>query len=300
MKANEKSLDNAQAVVCFLLINRIPFLPEIAIKSVLRSTNSKIFVGYVNQEDVTHLVQSSRVELINIADSALNLELQTRNQNYQSFENDDFYKLVQLKWMLIREVMNRNAGLHVIYSDLDVFWFRDATVAISKAFHEMPSVDILVQNFTSNPYDSQLCMGFVAFRNVPRSYDIIETCSKLHAKLLLTAPQTGDDEIMTSYYKMNNYPSYIFQLPQSTFPVGNMINNYAKRRLFPGLNAFSPYIFHANFVVGLHKKLLLALIFFDIQRIPVEGIPGFKKMTMRVEILIRKFFIPIRIRINGK
>ena len=196
--------------------------------------------------------------------------------------------------------MHKYRTSDVIYSDLDVFWFRDASIAISEALEVMPSVDILIQNFSSDPYNSQLCMGFVAFRNVPRTHEILLTCSELHKKLLKSSPRTGDDEVMTTFYKLNDYPSYIFQLPQSTFPVGNMINNYAKKKIFPGLNPFSPYIFHANFVVGLHKKLLIALIFFDTNGISVKEIPQLKKIRMRIEILIRRFWIPIRIRFTSK
>jgi hypothetical protein len=58
-------------------------------------------------------------------------------------------------------------------------------------------------------------------------------------------------------YRELNFPSWIKELPQATFPVGSMVNLYSKKNLFPGLKGPSSYIFHANYVVGINNKILL-------------------------------------------
>ena len=75
--------------------------------------------------------------------------------------------------------------------------------------------------------------------------------------MLISNPKIGDDDVITELNSIEDYSKFIRELPQSTFPVGNMLNLYSKRNLFPGLNSPEPYIFHANFVVGINEKLKL-------------------------------------------
>jgi hypothetical protein len=130
-------------------------------------------------------------------------------------------------------------------------------------------------------------MGFVAFRNSAQSLAIVRECSILHQKMLLSKPRIGDDDVITAYYKESGMSEGIYQLPQSSFPVGNLLNLFAKRSLFPGLIPAKPYIYHSNFVVGVERKIETAYLFFRNQGIGLSNIGMVSGMTLRVKISLR-------------
>jgi hypothetical protein len=67
----------------------------------------------------------------------------------------------------------------------------------------------------------------------------------------------GDDEVVTRMFVSRNYPAEIVELPQSTFLVGNLVGIFKNSSIFPYLKNPKPFLFHANFAVGLDEKTLL-------------------------------------------
>jgi hypothetical protein len=251
---------NSECAVVFLVINQIQDLPGLAINSVLQNSDSQIFIGTVRDQDRNSLPRDSRITFIDLGSEASSLGIQIGNGGYQSFEKDVFFSLVQLKWVLFKKVSQISDCEFLIYNDIDVFWLRPLLPDLLSAFRDTPSIQMMIQHFTWVPGRPQLCMGFVVFRKGVFLSDLIEEASELHAKLLETNPRAGDDDVITDLYRNKNFPAEIQLLPQTTFPVGNLLNLFSKRDQFPGLKPFSPYIFHANFVVGLPKKLMISRI----------------------------------------
>jgi hypothetical protein len=120
---------------------------------------------------------------------------------------------------------------------------------------------MLIQSFTSVPAEPKLCMGFVAFRNTELITNFISEAESRHRYEILSNPKVGDDDIVTMLYSEKGFPDWLVELPQSTFPVGNMLNLYSRKSNFPGLSSPKPFIFHANYVVGLQNKRLMTRIF---------------------------------------
>lgn len=288
-------------IACFLVINHIPDLPAISISSALINSNLDILIGFINEEDLRNLPKSPRIKYLDLRADAISLNLLSEDQEYKSFADDSFFKLVQLKWVLFTKVLDANPGKNLIYSDIDVFWIKDASVPIIESFKQWSDLDILIQDATASPNDLALCMGFVAFRNSTKSREIITTCSKKHAELLKATPRVGDDDIVTDYYKRMGRPANIQLLPQSTFPVGKFLNAFTSKSLFPGLKPEVPFIFHSNFVVGSKKKLLITLILFQNLKLKMpSGLPFVTLGKSRIEILARRILIPIRSRLQSK
>jgi hypothetical protein len=181
---------------------------------------------------------------------------------------------------------------------VDIFWFRDASSAIAELFREMKQIDILVQDFTSEPAKPRLCMGIFVFRNSGRSRELIKECRLIHALLLKDAPHTGDNDVITNYYKEHHQPNFIRLLPQATFPVGNLLNLFTKKMLFPRLRPSVPYIFHSNFVVGNHKKLLLTLLIFHHLRLNLGNISGWRFNMYLIEIFARNHAHSLRLALH--
>ena len=106
-------------------------------------------------------------------------------------------------------------------------------------------------------------------RNTPRNQEFIESCKSYHTEEFGSNNYLGDDEVLTERYQQVGRPNWIRELPQMFFPVGIMLNLYATRPRFPGLNAPKPYIFHLNYVVGLRNKRIMLRA--------IKNLPNLKK-----------------------
>jgi hypothetical protein len=69
--------------------------------------------------------------------------------------------------------------------------------------------------------------------------------------------------VVTLINRELGFPVWITELPQTTFPVGRMLKLYKKNSVMPGLSSPIPFIFHANYVVGLQNKRLLLKLFIN-------------------------------------
>lgn len=251
---------NAHSVVCLLVVNRITELPSIAINSILLSTRADVVVGYIDERDIHYLPRSERISFQKLDIKSIGLPLiETNESNYSGWFTDNFFRIVQLKWILIQNQLHSNYDF-VFYSDLDVVWLSDIAVHIENYFYSFHEVDALFQSFTYYPEFPKLCMGFAAFRNSKRVLKLIEEGHKIHTEQLKVNHRFGDDDAITLLYRNLNYPSWIRELPQTSIAVGSSINLHTKKSVFPGLTGIDPIIFHANFAIGeTNKRLLIRL-----------------------------------------
>ena len=252
-------LDSSNSAVCFLLIGQLGELPRIALQSVLDRTNAPIFIGILDEKDSANLPKSHRVHYIKL-DLLTNDQTTGTSTQYQDFSTDSFYQIVQYKWQLLLKVIGLDFKF-IVYSDTDVYWNLDPLDVLENVFDDRPWVDIQIQSFTDNPSDPRLCMGFVAFRVSPRNKIFIQECAKRHEMESFTRKRIGDDDIVTLKFAEDGFPAAILELPQSTFPVGRMLKLYRRKSIMPGLGSPDPYIFHANYVVGLTNKLIMIKLF---------------------------------------
>lgn len=285
--------------VVFLVINQISDLPELAINSVLQNSNSQIYIGTIRNQDRKSLPIDERITYLDLSSEASLLGIQIGDGKYQSFEKNIFFSLVQLKWVLFEKVSNISSSKFLIYNDIDVFWLRPLLPDLLSALRDNPSIQIMIQHFTWVPGKPQLCMGFVIFRKGTYFSELIKEASKLHAKLLQINPRAGDDDVITELYRAKNFPSEIQLLPQTTFPVGNLLNLFSKRDQFPGLKPFAPYIFHANFVVGLPRKLMISRIVYKQNGLDFNSVAIKKRVLMVFKLLIYRTYDFLRRTINS-
>lgn len=239
-------------VVTYLLINHVNDLPEISINSCLKFSSVPIVIGYLNEYDLRGVPNDTRIRFLKLNDS---VESEISNK-YVDFETIDFFKLVTYKWVLFKRLFDDGVK-HLIYSDLDVVWYADVAQIMIQAHRNQNQVKFLVQSITTDPGKPSLCMGIVSMVKSPETESLIQTCHQLHVDAVNNGFRYGDDDAITDFYKTMNYPFWIRELPQSTFPVGMFINNYSKRSMFPGLFATKPFLFHANYVIGEKNKIAL-------------------------------------------
>jgi hypothetical protein len=247
----------SNTLICFLVVNKMEKLPQIAIESAYRTSSGDICIGYLRKEDLPNLPSSPRIKYIQL--DLLGFESDS-TQTYQSFSEDSFYQIVQYKWSLLNHVLQLDYR-YVIYSDTDVFWNLDPIQEIETAFAGLSRVNIQIQSFTDSLNQPRLCMGFVAFRNNTETRDFIHLCQERHKSDAIQMEKVGDDDVVTRLYVELERPNWIIELPQTTFPVGRMLKLFALNSLYPGLASPTPFIFHANYVIGLKNKILLIRIF---------------------------------------
>lgn len=268
-------------------------LPSLAINSVLLNSSQDVIVGYVSKSDIISLPRSERVSYLDLSDAAKTLGVDAGEREYQSFDQNTFFSLVRLKWAMLEELMQNNNYVYLIYNDVDVLWIQDPTKVIEDSFRVVAQSEVLIQNFTSDPSQPNLCMGFVAFRNSNKSIAIIQECASMHNLLLENNPRTGDDDVISKYYQDHFFPSTILQLPQGLFPVGNFANLFSKKNFFPGLTPFKPYIFHANFVVGMKKKIQLSYLILNIYS-PYQQMTAFRFTLLKIELILKGNYLTLR------
>ena len=251
--------ESSNSAVCFLLIGQLGELPKIALKSALARSSAPVFIGILDEKDSLNLPKNDRIQYIKL-NLLANDRTSAGSDNYQDFSTDSFYQIVQYKWQLLLKLMAEDFD-YIVYSDTDVYWNLDPLPAIKTVFDERTSVEIQIQSFTDNPAEPKLCMGFVAFRVSQNNVSFIQECAKRHARESLVFKRIGDDEIVTMMFAEKGFPTSILELPQSTFPVGRMLKLFRQKSIMPGLGSPVPYIFHANYVVGLTNKLILIKLF---------------------------------------
>ncbi len=241
-----------RSIVAFLVINKIDELPIASIGSVLENSSNPIMVGYLNEQDIVGLNLSPRIKFIKLKPLP---DIDLKGE-YKDFSDSLFYQIVQLKWQLIETLFELDYEC-IIYTDLDVIWFSDPISSLEAVFAQDSKVALQIQSFTSDPSSPKLCMGFVAFRNTVATHKIVSECKDIHIKSLKNNSKFGDDDAVTKYFIENNMTHQIRLLPQSTFPVGSLLNLFATVPVFPGLAPPTPYIFHLNYVVGLQNKRIM-------------------------------------------
>ncbi len=286
--------DDSRYSIVFLVINRIEKLPTLAINSVLDNSDSPIFIGTVRDIDREGLPVNDRISYVDLSADALRLGIPITNGVYQSFEKNEFFSLVQLKWALFKKVSEVNDCEFIIYNDIDVFWLRPVLPELTNAFEISPKTQIMIQHFSWLPGQPQLCMGFVAFKIGDFFSSLINRAAQLHAQMLEENPRSGDDDVITELYRSDHFPQEIQLLPQTTFPVGNLLNLFSKSDEFPGLRPFEPFIFHANLVVGLRKKLLITKIAYRQRGLKPNGLSRFVLTVMNLEMIAYRLVFHLR------
>lgn len=252
-----------KSVICYLLINKIPKLPKLAIQSALHNTQADIYVGYLNRSDLSDLPTNERIHFIDLSDQAFQKNLIPETRGYVSFDKDFFFQLVQLKWDLFHLVLTETNADFLVYLDLDVVVLKDVVAEFQNTFEALAHVDVLVQDFTHDPSLPRLCMGVFALRQSDFSVKLLQRCSETHQKTLSSNPRFGDDDVITSVYADLDFKPFFLRLPQQSFPVGNLVNLFLPFSPLRGLRPPRPYVFHSNFVVGTQKKYLLLRLIYD-------------------------------------
>jgi hypothetical protein len=279
---------DSASVVCLLVINYIETLPNVAIGSVVENSDCLIVVGYLDEADIRDLKYQENVYFYRL-DPLLSGHQGNSGRLYQDFSTDQFFELVKLKWQLLQVLIRSNFD-HIIYTDLDVVWKTDLAAEMYQAHQLRPEVKIYIQSFTEEPSNPRLCMGFISFISTAKVADFLTSAQLAHNTISREVKHFGDDDAITHVFKDQNFPCFVQELPQSTFPVGSLLNLYSRKQAFPGLYTPQPKLFHANYVIGLENKVVLLRLFLGKSHSKNLGIVFGVKDHMRLQLKRSKHY----------
>lgn len=286
-----------QAVIALLIVNKVPNLPEIAIQSLRLNAKSVILVGYLRENDVSHLRKFENLQFINLSNEAQLLGIAPLG-DYQDYNSQDFFGLVQLKWVLFEKIFDNYVFDFLIYSDLDVVWLESPESYLNSIFQQYPHVSVCIQDATVRTSYKSLCMGFVTFKNDVTSRSIIKSCKEQHSRELAQNPYSGDDGVITDYYNQSKDMNSFCLLPQASFPIGLFSSLYLDKSPYLGLRPTNPFIFHANYLVGTKRKAVMMLFALSLKKIKVVA-----PFELYFNLKTRLFLVPLKkmfFRIFGK
>lgn len=290
-----RSSSNSNTAICLLLINKIDTLPLLSIESIRNYSSNPIYIGYLDFKDVEDLSEISNIIFIDLSESAELLELSNdSSKGYSDYSSEYFFSLVQLKWQLFKEVLSDENIEYLVYTDADVLWLDKASDYVVSIFENNFDIHVCVQDATFKNSRRDLCMGFFAMRNSSETRALINECSELHKASLKTNSRIGDDEIISIYFAQEGNRKMFNLLPQMGFPVGSLINAYQDKSPFSGLVLGRPYIFHANYVVGVKRKaLLMAHIGRKFGQFGIRVLAN-HSVQILIELYVRKCFVPLK------
>lgn len=280
--------------ICILLVNDVSPMSGIAVRSILAHSNATIYVGYSRKSDLLDLPNDSRLVFINLNEISADFSNMPKIDPYSDYSTEEFYKIVKFKWVLFRQIFEITELAFLLYVDLDVLWFSDILDYTEKSFARFKSKDIIIQDASDKLFEPALCMGVFAMRRSHFTFSLIEDCAKLHEERLIENSRIGDDSIITEYFEMRSNSEKFLLFPQKTFPVGNMVSTFKNFSIFPGLQSPKPLLFHANYVVGIRKKVLLMfLIGKQLNEVEMFQFSRLKILFLSFELLLRrsKFFM---------
>ena len=282
--------DNS-TLLCFLLVGKMERLARYSLESVLGQYSGAIAIGYINESDTEWVPKQSNIRFIKI-EQAVTLNI----SEYMNFSSPNFYKIVINKWDLL--LLASNLGFkYVVYCDLDVIWLNNPIPGLENMFAEYSSVHLLIQSFTRDSQLPCLCMGFLAMRVNDQTKQALSQCKASHENSHNSGDLIGDDEIISNYFRSEGYPSWIRELPQSTFPTGNLYPLFLRHFRFPFMESINPYIFHLNFVVGMRNKEILLWYLKLFGKLKIQGPSNFWILSTVSKILLKRLTFAHR---NGK
>ena len=257
--AVDRSQADDDAIVCLLVVNRIPRLPTAAVMSILHRSPARIVVGYVEPKDIENVPHHERVEFVDLSAHVAEVRRADISGEYREYGSEASSTSLALKWRLLEHCLTQNNPEVVIYCDVDIVWLEDVAHDITAAFRTTPATHLLLQSQQVNAAVQLPCTGFMALRGSDRALAIVRECSRRNDQALLVAAPgefVNDEDIMARYL-VDAAPGEIQNLPQTAYPVGSLASLYRRDPLVPDLEPQRPLLFHANFVIGVDAKIKL-------------------------------------------
>jgi hypothetical protein len=161
----------------------------------------------------------------------------------------NWHKVRYIRWLL-------DQYRHVVYADLDVGWLADPLwylTAISRCFRLLP--DRALRRF-------HRCTKGIPVRKVVGVASALDTMLRVYEARPAAAPLVDEQDTLNAMITQDpNLLEHVYLLPEGLFVNGLGYRNLLDRpaAVTPMLGRLEPFVFHANWTVGLvNKRKLMA------------------------------------------
>ncbi len=207
-----------------------------------------VFVGAEEKERVASLTNSLDVTVV-----ALPGPTDYSPERYKEFGSKDFNLVANRKWDVFLELFDLGYEA-VICSDVDIVFLSPFRNYLQNVMKHSPAG---FQSEATDQFPPLLCSGFMFFRSIWAD----EVRFFKNASLRAGNDYNDQDLVNARFLADSAFRSGVTELPSHLFPNGRMIA-HTLSHLDPNENvAAKPFLFHANWVVGLEaKKRSLSMI----------------------------------------
>ena len=213
----------------------------------------RIMAASRDEDELLELVKKYKLPIYVDVEGALDEISGSKDATY-IYGTPCFNQLMYQKVLFLQR--NLHAYRHVIYSDLDVAWLRNPIPHLREIHKEH---SFAFQSEAQSVSRKTLCFGFVSIRSSVISRYFISSLVKNLKPSGSLALHESDQEALNRLHQTSRYfHRTVYVLSEALFPNGLGYKLFAKDDEDAQLTQkLEPYIFHANFVVGLPKKRYL-------------------------------------------
>lgn len=168
---------------------------------------------------------------------------------YVEWGSQEFNLLLKYRLPALRTILAE--GHRVIYADIDIAWLRNPLTYLSEI---LGHYSWACQTEPSEDFPPNFCLGFFALSAARESFEIID----LHIERNVGGALKQPDQILFRNIFVENPQRLadIFPLPEGLFPPGLLYRCVGsdEEPPVPMTGRLRPFIFHANWCVGLESK----------------------------------------------
>lgn len=171
--------------------------------------------------------------------------------NYEIFGSDKFFRLMYLKWVVIKECFAESEqSNYVVFTDLDVYWSRN----ISESLRDFLQSDCLFALQNDSTVSRQYyCPGIMIWKKSSAGFKTLIGLMEFHREQLIEDPYLPDDKAINRWLELSNNRIYLYALPSTIFIIGHRIYHLLLQKNEYELKTF--IAFHANYCIGQYHKL---------------------------------------------
>lgn len=247
-------------IACLLIGNETWELQERSLRSIRALHPEQSIVLYYSldgdRDAIIEILRELKIEIVDIGKPGL-MKIMSAS-TYSQYNSLEFNIKTSFKWLAILGAMS---------SKLDDVIFIDADIALISAlpfssFNEIwKYYDIFVQDEGNQLFPKHPCTGFIGFKCCEDNITLLETLHKEQCSAIVSGESQHDQ---TTFYQqiLRDFECYkkVYFMPQMLFPVGYMAPIYRRFQQVDDLKLGGhddPFIFHANWVVGIEAKSAL-------------------------------------------
>lgn len=251
-----RTIDRFQELsICLLVVGRLGKSAELSLDSILDLNPKRICISadengkewilertYLKKQDVLCFHNPTREDFQQIG-------IQEAHSGYSEFGQERFIRLTALKWRLISESLRLHPESDVMFSDLDILWFKAPGPEL---FEQVNQTLALVQddsNISSNM--RHYCTGIMIWFNFPESIQSLRKIYERQVANLQNSVLVPDEPTFNTWVKEEDMSEVrVLALDSAKYVVGHRYFSYSlSRNKIKNIHAF-----HANYVIGERAK----------------------------------------------